>query len=581
MLLVNKIHKFNNNHKLSLSLLADFLKESIIFIVFWLINGLIPILICLICASIQKYGAYYVLGIGYITAFQLAYVQIGWVVSIAILFIIKRMSESNSIHKANYNNLYYNGFITMIIVGLILVPLFFAPSYIYNYFANNHVNTIISQKIAENYIYGLLIYIFTNVIISFIIMNIHTKHGLKLSLPLLVISNFIIIGLCAIFSLLIDYKNVEIQGLMIGMSLSIGSVISLIFIVIISYFFGDIKLLKHKFNYQNFKILFKSIFKTAASVLSIQIIKGIVLIALGIAISATMTMTSPMGYQLSRVVWYNYLYLLPFFGFGLADGMMFYGMRKNLITTNKNLQFNIACLIILTIVIETIIAISLYFSIEPLSAFYVKYKEINWQYINLNDVDLIYTFNFLADKINLSEEQLKRIINLINWCNNNPTNSVAIKTLKAMRIGIVEILSNNNMSGSGVGGYLMLANKSYIYISIYSIGYSSAILINNIKLCSQQRYSNWKETIILIIMQAIVISAVVTMGIELQSTSSIFPFLDAWSFPLAIAGVGAIILFVGLYLINLHQIKKQDSNNIGFYQINKWNNDPNDLIIKI
>lgn len=570
--------KSNKYQKVSLNLLKDFLRESIIFVVFWFLNGLIPILICLISASINQYGAYFVLGIGYITAFQLAYVQIGWVVSIAILYVIKRMA-ADPINSANYKKLYFNAFITMSIIAFGLIPLFFGPSFIYNYFANNHVNTIISQKIAENYIYGLLIYISVNVIISFITMNIHTKHGLKLSLPILIGSNIIIIGLCAILTLLVQYNNIETHALMIGMSISIGSLISLILLIIISWFFGDIRNLFQKFDSPTFKFLFKSIFKQAASVLSIQVIKGIVLIGLGIAISATMNMTSPMGYQLSRVVWYNYLYLIPFLGYGLGDAMMFYGMRKNITTSFKNLHWNVTILIIMTIILQIGIAIALYFTIEPLSSYYVQHKEIDWSYINLNDIDLIYTINFIATKLNLTQSQLDRIINLINWCNKHPT--IGEPILNAMKIGIVQILSNNNMTGSGLSSYLLLNNKAYIYISIYSVCYSSAILINNITLSSKHRYSNTFETIFLIIMQAIVISSVVAMGVELQSTSKTFPYLDAWSFPLAVAGAGAFIMYIVIYLINVNKIKKQDKNKIGIYKINTWNQNPKDIVIDI
>ncbi|MBU3830818.1 MAG: hypothetical protein H9897_01535 [Candidatus Ureaplasma intestinipullorum] len=568
-------------HKFTLKLFGDFLKESVIFIVFWLLNGLMPIFICLISASIKQYGAYYVLGIGYITAFQLGYVQIGWVISIAILFVIKKIYASSKFNEANYSTLYFNAFITIVIVAISLVPLFFVPSYVYNLFANNHVNTIISQKVAENYIFGLLPYIFINVIMSFIIMNIHTKQGLKISLPLLIGSNFLIISFCALLSLLPNYSSVELTALMIGFSISIGSFISLIIIVAVSFFCGNIKDIFQRIHFPTFWMLFKSIFKQTVSILSIQIIKGIALIVLGNAISATMTMTSPMGYQLSRVVWYNYLYLIPFFAYGLGDAMMFYGMRKNIITTNKHININIWFLFIFAFIIEILIAIGLYFSIEPLSAFYVQYKEIDWNYINLNDVDLVYTINYLYDagKIKLTPEALNSVLNLIKWCNNNPNNQLAVKLLHGMRVAIVEILSNNNMTGAGVSEYLLLNNKSYIYISLYAVGYSTALLINNTNLSSKHRYSNAFETCFLILMQIIVISSVVAMGVKLQSTSSTFPFLDAWSFPLAIAGIGSLFLYIVLYFTHLRKMKFKYDNSL--ISINDWNEETKERIVII
>ncbi len=568
-------------HKFTLKLFGDFLKESVIFIVFWLLNGLMPIFICLISASIKQYGAYYVLGIGYITAFQLGYVQIGWVISIAILFVIKKIYASSKFNEANYSTLYFNAFITIVIVAISLVPLFFVPSYVYNLFANNHVNTIISQKVAENYIFGLLPYIFINVIMSFIIMNIHTKQGLKISLPLLIGSNFLIISFCALLSLLPNYSSVELTALMIGFSISIGSFISLIIIVAVSFFCGNIKDIFQRIHFSTFWMLFKSIFKQTISILSIQIIKGIALIVLGNVISATMTMTSPMGYQLSRVVWYNYLYLIPFFAFGLGDAMMFYGMRKNIITTNKHININIWFLFIFAFVIEILIAIGLYFSIEPLSAFYVQYKEIDWNYINLNDVDLVYTINYLynAGKIKLTPEALTSVLNLIKWCNNNPNNPLASTLLHVMRVAIVELLSNNNMTGAGVSEYLLLNNKSYIYISLYAVGYSTALLINNTNLSSKHRYSNAFETCFLILMQIIVISSVVAMGVKLQSTSSTFPFLDAWSFPLAIAGIGSLLLYIFLYFTHLRKMKFKHNNSL--ISINDWNQEIKERIVII
>lgn len=77
-------------------LITRFAKESWIFIVFWFINGFVPIAICMISATIPGDGAYYVIGIGYVTAFQLAYVQIGWSVSIAITYTLIQMKFTKS-----------------------------------------------------------------------------------------------------------------------------------------------------------------------------------------------------------------------------------------------------------------------------------------------------------------------------------------------------------------------------------------------------------------------------------------------------------------------------------------------------
>ena len=578
---LTSLNKFQISYywKSNFNLFFYFLKESIIFIFFWLFNSLIPILICLIVAQIKNYGAYYVLGIGYITAFQLAYVQIGWVISIAITFATYKYSI-NKLNHADYKQLNFNAFIMISTIGLGLIPLFLIPTYIYNYYANNHVNTIISQSIATNYIYGLLPYIWFNVILSFFIINIRLKHGIIKSILAMFFSNTLIIGVCALCTLAISYNTVELYGLMIGLSLSIGCLIS---IIILGFYlhFKNKSFSLHKINFKQLHILFKFVFKQIATILSIQIIKGIALIVLGIAISATMNMTSPMGYQLSRVVWYNYLYLIPFFAYGVGDAIMFIGLRKNIITTSNNLYKNIFLLVLFCLIIEIGISIGAYFTIEPLSAQYVKYQDINWSYIDLNRVDLIYTINYLSNRLGLTDTQLKQIENFINWCNSNLNNPflgpIASNALNLFKQAIVQILSHNNMSGSGIGEYLMLPNKSYIYISIFGIGYSCALIINNITLTSKQRYSNIFESIFLIIMQIIVISGVVTMGVKLQSTSNRFPFLDAWSFPLAIAGIGSFILYIFLYKINQKKIQKNNYLKT-FIKMNQWNNNKNDII---
>ncbi|MDE6472873.1 MAG: hypothetical protein K2K73_00465, partial [Ureaplasma sp.] len=173
MRIVNKINNMKQNlelNKWNIDKVSfkKFLKNSIIFINFALFNGLLPIFICLILSCVKPMGTQYTMAIGYITAIQLGFVQLSWSITIAIFYAFYK--ESGKYYLKDKTEFFATFFMVTLLYSLVATVIFFGSSYIYNYYASMHLNTLFGRQQAFYYLYIVWIYIFINSFIySFII----------------------------------------------------------------------------------------------------------------------------------------------------------------------------------------------------------------------------------------------------------------------------------------------------------------------------------------------------------------------------------------------------------------------------
>ena len=573
--------KFFAYNKDAFSLMKTFWKESYIFIIFWFINAFIPIAICMISAAIPNDGAYYVIGIGYVTAFQLAYVQIGWTVSIALTYTILQMKfTKNKVEGQAQGDLMYATVLITLFYGLLLVPFFIGPSYAYSRFANNHVNTVVSQQSAYNYIWTLSGYIFLSPFMSLMIIYIHSYKGQKRSIIAIVASNALIVGLSAILTLTPNASN-TVKAIGTGLGMTIGAIVCSVVLGVYVYLTTELRYASFKFNWKEIKFISLKTIKQASSILSIQIFKAIALIALGLVISNVMDSVVPMGYQFSRVVWYNYLYLVPFFAYGVADSMMFFGLRQRIEIKYRQMFLAFISIIVTAFLVEIVIAIGAYWTIEPLCGFYTRNSQLDWSTVDLNRVNLPFMLSQMADKFGIDQSYVNAILNKIEA---DPQGTMQLQIF--LKTTIVALLSNQGMNAKDLAAFMVYPQaRAYIFIATYAVFYSTANVINNTSLVMKHRYQDLKETISLMVIQAAVISAVIAMGIELQS-GTVLPYLDAWSLPLFIIGLLSVLYYALIFARTVTEIEKEFAGKTHTYVVLNENkaykeNEPNPVILEL
>ncbi|GAA5414628.1 hypothetical protein [Ureaplasma ceti] len=526
----------------------------------------------MISATIPGDGAYYVIGIGYVTAFQLAYVQIGWSVSIAITYTLIQMkfTKSDKVEGQSQGDMMFVAIVITWIYGLVLVPLFVGPSYAYSKFANDHVNTLISQKSAYVYIYTLAGYIFLSPFISLLILFIHSYKGQKISITVMILSNLLIVGMSAILTLTPKANN-DIKAMGTGLGMTIGSLI--VAIVLSVYVFLTTELRYSKFKFKAGEILFviKQTMKLASTILFIQIFKAVALIVMGLVISDTMQSVVPMGYQYGRVIWYNYVYLIPFFCYGIGDAMMFFGLRKKIEIKYQQMFVAFIVIIVTCFLIEAGIAIGLRWTVEPLSTFYTKNSQLDWSTIDLDKVNLSFMLMKIAQKKNIDQSYVNQILNIIEA---DPYGTQKLQEF--LKYSIVSLLSSQNMNGPGLASMILYPkSRSYIFISVYAVFYSTASMMNNIASVMKRRYPTAFESVRLMVVQAIALTAIITCGLELQSGTT-FPMLDAWSFPMFIIGIVSLLYFSIEFAKTCIEIEKEfKGRRSDFIVLNEYDNIPN------
>lgn len=418
--------RLGTSFKTSPVMYMEFLQHVGFFAVLYLLNALVPILICLIAARIEPFGMQYVASIGFITAIQLGFVQMSFTMVISFLFLIKRWSLRNGLTNSDrtltIQNSFYNLVLFVIFIyGLLIVPLFIGTSYGYNRYAANHINTMIGQSAAYYYIYGLVGFIFINGFNFFFIFLVYENKSKSLGIFLLFFYNTLILAIGAALSLGKKDLNTEQAGGFLGLGLSVGAIGGLIINFFFAWFLTPLKNMTRNFDWNKMVYLFNGAFRQSLNILSIQIIKAFALLALGYTITKLLYQPVPVSIQLTRTIWYNMMYLIPFLTYGISDAILYYALQSTnkSLTVSKFVKISIISLII-SLGFQSCFAIAMYYSMEPLANFYATInnqvalqKLMNDQnyLFNANNLDVQYMLEQIAKqdpaKAQAIQEQIK------------------------------------------------------------------------------------------------------------------------------------------------------------------------------
>ena len=108
--------------------------------------------------------------------------------------------------------------------------------------------------------------------------------------------------------------------------------------------------------------------------ISLSVFKGVAIICLSIVIPDVINDFVPLSYQMSRVIWFNMMYFIPFIGIGISEEIRnhyvsYHSVSKDkcYLNHNKRLDFKV---MIITLLLTLIVAISCIFLVKPLNYLY-------------------------------------------------------------------------------------------------------------------------------------------------------------------------------------------------------------------
>lgn len=530
------------------------LKTSPIFITFALLNVLLPIFICLISSQLQ-YGAYITIGVGYVTTFQLAFSQMGFTFSVFVSFLIYKSFVKHKENKLETNDNYiYESFFLTLLMGLIFVPLYIGTAYIYTKYANAHVNTIDSLQPAYNFIYSSSGFIFLTTFRTFLAMMINNNKKSYIAVLLEIFSVGLMVLLTYVFTIHTSLSNVGI-----GLGLSIGSLVSVIVYVAYSLHTFKFAFKKHPFKWNNVKEIILFTWRQTFLVFTIQAFKAIALLSLSIKIPDKIEGLVPLDFQMARLVWYNAMYLIPFFIMGMIDTMYFYYFKND--KPHFDHVFKIGFVIsLISVLITIVVAVIVGFLILPLSQEYTK--------------QMGYTFDAtnIEQQIKpLVDEKVQTVIDGI-LANMSSKDQVIIKpALNALKRALTPVISATlkdkfiSFNPESINSMINLTkSNTFIFLSIYCVLYPCGMLLNSMRLAITKQKPNW---VLLPVAQALAITFVVEFGITYQTTTKFF-LMDAWSFPLSIIGVIAFTYLTIKYIIATMNYYWKENNQQKIITIN-------------
>ncbi len=369
----------------------NFFKNSILFLLFALFNGIMPIAIVLLVSNTDNmnvtaefwkgiqvgYGTQAAMSIGYLAAVQIGFIQISWSLSIATIYAFNRSiiaGEGALLSKEQiFAKLYKNSMKAITIYNVIFTPVCVAVCAIYNEVACLHQNTLLGQTEAFWYILGSLIYDFILSYLFTFIVFVQYKKSSFLAIILMILSFALIGGSMAVGAFLPDIlikinatkfnkfiqKDLHI-GLYAGLGLSIGTLVSLLIVAPIAMIVINptSKLMKSEKGNQAWEYMRYS-WRQLTAIATIQLFKGFAIIGIAIKMSSTIDQVISLNYQMGRTVWYILLYILPFFGYGFADAITFFGLTDTKVTA-KNLLWIVGITISVTFLLQIALSFALY-----------------------------------------------------------------------------------------------------------------------------------------------------------------------------------------------------------------------------
>lgn len=549
------------------------------FLMFSFINAFSPIFLCIIASFIPYFGAQAVMGVGYVTPFQLGFVQMA--ISFATWtfynLIKNRQNKNIEFKKKDFDFVISTSIYLALIVGVIITILYSASSYSYMYFSTNRPNTKLSLFYGYDYINTTIPYLLFVCFKSILVMYVY-YHYKNLS--------FYFESAFAFFSLLLSYalgvySGLEVNGMGIGLSLSL--IIYIIFLIAFIKFKCPFKFYKFKrSSIKESNLVLKDILSEASGSISMSFFKGLALLMLGLIIPNKLQEYVPLSYQMARVIWFNYMYALPFIAVGIATAIEFYDLYDVNPGLETKMKRKYWLLTLIAMILSFVLAVPGEFLVEPLARLYVQNSSITKEMLppvvegmplDINNLpptkfpqipNDIYTATNLKDFAKafhqwLTAPEMKEWKEWISsnkalelWALNHPEEfagwMVNYILYTSYDVSVINALINLRTSSdiATPDSILLFAltynSKTYIYISIYCVLYSGwTILLPSTTKISQKKLPTW----LVIIVYAVAIGFVITFGIIFAlyfetwwpNVSNPFMYMDAWTFPCAVVAV--------------------------------------------
>ncbi len=565
------------------------LKDGWIFLLFSFINSFLPIALCFVSALLPNYGAQAVMGIGYAATFQLSFAQLGISFSICLfsLFLSKQINILN-----DKSGSWIKCLILSIFIGLLSMLVYVVSNYFYFAYSNNRPNTQDTLIYGLNFVYSSIGFVILAPIEGFLLIQLSTKNRL--------LTGELFLARC-FFSILLGYvlmKYTSLNTIGVGLGFTIMSFVFVIINFTIVKKFFHYKFIKKIIKIKMEKGLLKRIMQESIPAISLSAAKGICILILGFLMYDKLTDFVPVSYQMSRVIWFNIMYMIPWFGIGIADAIKFNDLYSNNKRDIKLLIKEFWFLLMISMIVAVLFCIIGYFLVKPL---------INWYIQNTN---LLYgTVPSLGTSLNLVtlpptslpeilpgqtfDEYLRYLLfkdkEWSTWFKKNILDIVGnLQHVNEFKTWFINYISATTYDANMIYALIMFKTpeqleiinsplllkfknsnfnaKTYYYIVIYGVLSSGwSVLLPSIATISKKQM----HPILLMVIYFIVIGFIISFGATFSITpvadqlgdNNQFRYLDAWTFPIALT---SIIIFC--YLISKWSIVCLKSN---FIQKNK------------
>ncbi|MBD5423222.1 MAG: hypothetical protein HDR43_01875 [Mycoplasma sp.] len=339
-------------------------KEYKLFVIFSFLSCSMPIIYCLLSSLVKPDGSQVVMGIGHVIPFFLSFLQISF--SISIIMFTKLNNKTSLKEK---NSTIPSLIWISIFVGIISSIMYVVSTFLYMYFSNNRPNT---QQMLW---YGLDFVWFTTPIVllfPFLTTMIFVNKKYNSSKSILIIIIFFLLStlLSFVFGILLNLKAI---GLALGILISLIISLGILYIDIYKFTCVNIFRCINRF-YEVDKSILKLIFLESTTSISLSIFKGVAIICLSIVIPDVINDFVPLSYQMSRVIWFNMMYFIPFIGMGISEEIRYHYISKHSDSQNKcylihNNKSDLKIMFI-TFGLTLIVAISCIFLVKPLNYLY-------------------------------------------------------------------------------------------------------------------------------------------------------------------------------------------------------------------
>lgn len=349
-----------------LSFFWQIIKESKLFITFSFFSCILPIIYCLIASFIKPDGSQAVMAVGYASPFLLAFIQISFTTSLILISQIKKTSFINEPEWKKDHKTLWTSIRVSLLIGLLMVFFYTLSSFLYIYFSNNKPNTQGTLKYGLDFIWSTTLVIFLFPIITSLLTFIFTKNKTNAILITLILFLMIIT-----FSFILSvFTPLKVKG--IGLGSSISCVVIFLILIYFSYSYNKVLFYKPFYISKERNIITKIIIKESMTSISLSLFKGVAIVFISFWIPLTINGFVPLSYQMSRVIWFNLMYLIPFIGIGVGEAIRFHYLehdQDNHCSINHSQKQDFV-FVLITLILTIFICMGSFFLINPLLNIY-------------------------------------------------------------------------------------------------------------------------------------------------------------------------------------------------------------------